>query len=184
MSRALDALLRPVLTGMHWALKGAWFFARPQTFGAHAVPLTPEGRLILVYLRYAGGWRVPGGRRHEKEPPIDAALRELCEEIGMTSHGEASLACDFEELTDFKRDTESIVVVRDVRYRPRRWSWEVEKVGEFDPDRLPDDLAEVTARWIGLLRPCLMMRAGAKHLANRASSVMGRYGPPDSDQRH
>ena len=140
---------------MHWALKSAWFVRRPKTFGAHALALTPEGRFILVRLRYASGWRVPGGRRHEKEPPIEAALRELREEIGMTSHGEARLARDFEELTDFKRDTASLVVVRNVRYRPHRWIWEVEQVREFDPDSLPDDLSVVTARWIEVLRPLL-----------------------------
>jgi len=155
LSGIVDAALRLALTAAHQVLRAAWFVRRPKTFGAHALAITPEGRIVLVKLRYAPEWRVPGGGRAETEDPIDAALRELREEIGLTAHGEARLARDFEEFTDFKRDTASLVVVRDVRYRPHRWSWEVERVREFDADRLPGDLSALTARWIEALRPLL-----------------------------
>ena len=55
---------------------------RPRTFGAHALALTPERKIVLVKLRYAPGWRLPGGGRGEHEDPRDAVLRELREEIG------------------------------------------------------------------------------------------------------
>ena len=48
--------------------------------------------MILVKLRYAPGWRLPGGGRADDEDPCEAALRELREEIGMTAHGKARLA--------------------------------------------------------------------------------------------
>jgi 8-oxo-dGTP pyrophosphatase MutT (NUDIX family) len=98
---------------------------------------------------------MPGGGRPEQEDLVEAALRELREEIGMTSHGEVRRARDFEEPTDFKRDTASLVIVRDVRYRPRRWSWEVEQVCESELSSLPDDLSPQSARWIEALRPLL-----------------------------
>ena len=154
MSGFVDGALRLLVTVAHSARKLFWFVRRPKTYGAHAIALTPEGRIILVRLRYAPGWRVPGGGRRADEVPMDAALRELREEIGMTSHGEARLACDFEESIDFKRDTASLVVVRDVRYAPR-WSWEVEQVREFPLDSLPPDISPTSALWIEKVRPSL-----------------------------
>ncbi len=154
MSGVLDRLLRLVLTAVHCLLRGFWFVRRPNTCGAHALALTPERKIILVKLRYTSGWRVPGGGRPASEPALDAAVRELREEIGMTGHGEATPACDLEEIVHFKRDLVSLVIVRDVRYRPR-WSWEVEAVCEAEIDSLPADLSPVTRRWIEELRPLL-----------------------------
>jgi 8-oxo-dGTP pyrophosphatase MutT (NUDIX family) len=150
-----NRLLRIGATAAHKVLAAGWFFRRPRTFGAHAVPLTPEGRIVLVKLRYAPGWRVPGGGRSAGEPAIEAALRELTEEIGMTSHGEAKLACELEESVDFKRDLASVVVVREVEYRPKLWSWEVEKVCEAPLEDLPSDISPQTARWLRTVAPLL-----------------------------
>lgn len=152
--RFVDGALRIALTTLHYLLRATWFVRRPKTYGAHAVALTPDGKIVLVRLRYAPGWRLPGGGRAAHEAPIDAALRELREEIGMVAHGEAKTAHELEELVHFKRDTAALVVVRDVRYRPR-WSLEVEQVREADPDALPAETSENTRRWIGQVRPLL-----------------------------
>lgn len=148
-------MLRVAATAAHKLLKLGWFVRRPKTFGAHAVALTPEGRLVLVKLRYAPGWRLPGGGRHAQEPAIEAALRELREEIGMTAHGPVQLACELEESTDFRRDTASVVIVRDVEYRPRRWSWEVEQVREAELGAPPPDVSPQTVRWLKEVAPHL-----------------------------
>ncbi len=66
------------------------------------------GKVILVKLRYAPGWRLPGGGRRGTEEPQEAVLRELREEIGMTSHGTVDLACEFDEEVDHKRDLASL----------------------------------------------------------------------------
>ena len=128
-----------------------WLVRRPRTFGAHAYALTPERKLILVKLRYASGWRVPGGGRKHGEYAQAAVIRELREEIGMTAYGRVRFACELEEAVDFKRDLAALLVVEDVRYRPRRWSWEVEQVGEFALDRLPSDTSRTTLRWLDAL---------------------------------
>jgi 8-oxo-dGTP pyrophosphatase MutT (NUDIX family) len=150
-----DTLLRIGATAAHRLLKLGWLGRRSATYGAHAAALTREGRLILVKLRYARGWRLPGGGRGEGEDPRDAALRELREEIGMTSHGTVQLACELEESTDFKRDLASLVIVRDVEYRPKRWSWEVEKVLEVSVHDLPSDLSPQMRRWLKAVEPHL-----------------------------
>ncbi|MBA3670243.1 MAG: NUDIX domain-containing protein [Sphingomonas sp.] len=147
----VDKALRLLMRAAHNVLKVAWFVRRPKTFGVHALALTPGGKVILVKLRYAPGWRLPGGGRKAKEGPHRAVLRELREEIGMTSHGTLDLACELEEDVDYKRDFASLFVVRDVEYRPN-WSWEIEDVMEASLDALPNDLSSRMANWLQALR--------------------------------
>jgi ADP-ribose pyrophosphatase YjhB (NUDIX family) len=151
--RVIDRMLRVMLTGVHQLLKLGWFVRRPRTYGAHALALTPERKIVLVKLRYAAGWRLPGGGRTHDEPADQAVLRELREEIGMRAHGAVRFACELDEETDFKRDLASLLVVDEVRYSPRRWSWEVEQVIEADLDRLPDGMSPRSLRWIAAVRP-------------------------------
>lgn len=133
---------------MHKLLKLNWFVRRPRTFGAHALALTPQRKLILVRLRYAAGWRLPGGGRSEDEDPRDAVLRELREEIGLTAHGEVRVAAELEERTDFKHDLAALLIVEDVRYRPGKWSWEIERIIEVPIEELPPDMSSRALRWI------------------------------------
>jgi 8-oxo-dGTP pyrophosphatase MutT (NUDIX family) len=151
----INRVLRAAATAFHKILTFGWFIRRPRTFGAHAIAFTPEGRLVLVRLWYAPGWRLPGGGRDPAESPVDAALRELEEETGAISHGEAKAAGELDEEVDFKRDTSSLVIVRDVKYRPKRWSWEVESVSDFAMDDLPPDLSPQTRRWLRAVEPHL-----------------------------
>jgi len=147
-----DRALRSALTAAHGLLKLSWFVRRPRTFGAHALALTPERRIILVKLRYAPGWRLPGGGRAQDEDPHDAVLRELREEIGMTSHGRVRFGAELDERADFKHDLASLLVVEDVVYRPHKWSWEIERVAEVDEGDLPKELSPRAARWLAALR--------------------------------
>jgi ADP-ribose pyrophosphatase YjhB (NUDIX family) len=110
---------------------------------------------VLVKLRYADGWRLPGGGRRHDEDPEEAVQRELREEIGMTACGEVKRVQDLEERPSFKRDLASILVVRDVEYKPHRWSWEVEEVLETSVEELPADLSPRTARWLKAALPYL-----------------------------
>ena len=150
----VDKALRLPLRAAHGLFKLGWFIRRPRSFGVHALALTPQGRAILVKLRYAPGWRLPGGGRKEAEDPREAVLRELREEIGMTAHGRLNLACELEEQVDHKRDLASLFIVRDVQYRPR-WSWEVEDVIEADLGSLPNELSSRMTDWLRELRPKL-----------------------------
>lgn len=150
----IEKARRPLFRAAHALLKVAWFIRRPRTFGVHALALTPHGRVILVKLRYAPGWRLPGGGRGADEEPREAVLRELREEIGLTAHGVVEAACQLEEVADYKRDLVSLFIVRDVAYRPK-WSWEVEEVMEANLDALPADLSRRMASWLRVLRPRL-----------------------------
>ena len=81
-------------------------------------------------------------------------MRELREEIGMLSHGRVSLACELEQDSDFRKDLASVLLVEDVRYRPR-WSWEVERVIEVPPGTLPPDMSPLAAEWIAAVSEAL-----------------------------
>lgn len=134
-----DRVVRPFVTAVHKLLRSSR--PRPPGRGAHALVFTSVGRIILVKLRYAPGWRLPGGGRKAGENLRDAVLRELREEIGMTSHGAV-------------RETPlpELLVVQDVRYTPRKWSWEVEAIREATLDDLPADVSPLAAKWIEAVR--------------------------------
>lgn len=141
----LTRVLHGAVSGFQRLRRTAWFFTRPATSGVHAVPITPTGKIVLVTLSYARGWRLPGGGRKPREDPEAAILRELREEIGMVSWGQVERVTDFEHRPDFRRDRSSLFVVRAVVYRPK-WSLEIKKVGEFEPGKLPLSTAPVTLR--------------------------------------
>ncbi|MGH6659010.1 MAG: NUDIX domain-containing protein [Sphingomicrobium sp.] len=147
-----DKLLRLALTLGHGLLRASWFVRRPRTYGAHALALTEDRKVILVKLRYAPGWRLPGGGRGADEPAEQAVLRELREEIGMTAHGRVTHACTLDENTDFKRDLASLLIVEDVRFAPRRFSWEIEQVMAAPIGALPSNLSPRARRWLDALR--------------------------------
>ncbi len=114
--------------------------------GVHAVPVTADGKVVLVKLTYAPGWRVPGGGLGKGEAAEDAILRELREEIGLLSHG-AIEPLEERQPGAVPNDQPAYFVVRDVVYRARR-SLEVDEVREFDPGRLPEDTTPWTAHLV------------------------------------
>ena len=69
----------------------------------------------------------------------------------MTSYRSAQPVGELEERVDFRRDLASLVIVRDVKYRPKRWSWEVEAVRDVALDDLPSDLSPQTRRWLRMV---------------------------------
>jgi 8-oxo-dGTP pyrophosphatase MutT (NUDIX family) len=129
--------------------RAAWFVTRPKTVGVHGIPLTPEGKVVLVTLSYAPGWRLPGGGQKANEDSRAAMLRELREEIGLTSFDSADRVFGFLHRPDHRRGQASLFVVRGVRYQPR-WSLEVKAVGEFSLQDLPPETAGVTHQLLAL----------------------------------
>jgi 8-oxo-dGTP pyrophosphatase MutT (NUDIX family) len=147
VSRRLLGAALSLLQGLRrlfWALGG-----RPGP-GVLAVPLTREGKLVMIRLTYARGWRLPGGGVDRGEDPREAALRELAEEIGMTAHG--AVTCLDE--SDEPGGGSTLFLVRDVRYSPKR-TFEVEDVAEFALDSLPGRTTPLTRRTLEQALPLI-----------------------------
>jgi len=55
-----------------------------------------DGRLLLVRHSYKSGWATPGGFVDRGEPPADAAIREVGEEVGLVVRivGEPTVVVD------------------------------------------------------------------------------------------
>jgi 8-oxo-dGTP pyrophosphatase MutT (NUDIX family) len=135
-------LIRTVFTFLHGLRRLLWLATGPGRDGVHAVPLTAAGRVVLVKLTYAPGWRLPGGGRKRGEAPVEAILRELREEIGLTGHGSIERLEDVHP-AGLPGDRSALFLVRDVAWRPRR-SLEVEEAREFDRAELPEDVSDWT----------------------------------------
>jgi 8-oxo-dGTP pyrophosphatase MutT (NUDIX family) len=131
--------IRAILTPLH----RLWRLIRPLVGGGrdgvHAIALTATGKVVLVRLTYALGWRLPGGGRHRGEEPDAAMLRELREEIGLVSHERIERLEEARPGSAVPGDRSALFRLSGVVYRPRR-SFEIDEVGEFDPGNLPEDI--------------------------------------------
>lgn len=146
-SRLRALPLRLALRTYVLAWQAIWFFTRPSTMGVRAIPVTPKGEVVLVRHTYLDGWYLPGGGRAMHEPPADAALRELREEIGLIAHDEVRHLGELTATPNFRRDTTSLFVVTGVTFAARH-SLEIDAVAAFAPDALPGDTRPSTRRRI------------------------------------
>jgi 8-oxo-dGTP diphosphatase len=94
--------------GGYQLLRTYWRFRHPTTHGA-LVALWCEGEVLLVRHSYVGYYSAPGGYLHEGESAVDAAQRELREELGVTAPSQDfSLALELTHEWEGKEDHVSI----------------------------------------------------------------------------
>ncbi|HEX8192182.1 MAG TPA: NUDIX domain-containing protein [Allosphingosinicella sp.] len=140
-------LVRTAVTAFQSLRRAIWFVTRPEVRGVLALPLTPEGKIVLVRLTYDKGWHLPGGGLKRGEDPQAAILRELREEIGLQSHGAVTCLGAFEHRPDRRKGRTTFFRVEDVRYAFKP-SLEIEELGAFAPDALPPGTTQLTAKKI------------------------------------
>lgn len=123
-----DAIFRLFMT-----VRALW---APTAMGVAGAVMDERGRILLVRHRYNPGWRLPGGGVNRGEPPQDAVLRELAEEVGL-SGGE----CEFFGLYVRKAGWATAVIAlyrvggAQVRFRP---NLEIKEICYADPHHPPD----------------------------------------------
>jgi ADP-ribose pyrophosphatase YjhB (NUDIX family) len=100
----IDACYRLAYRVGYRAVRQIWRIHRPRHRGA-LVAIWHDGGLCLVRPSYRPTWELPGGGAKAGEPAIDAARRELREELGLDLP-EASFVMSFETEhdRDYRRD--------------------------------------------------------------------------------
>lgn len=81
-SNSKRPLLENIALGVRLAAQAV---LAPVAYGAHGMIEDDAGKLLLVRHTYVPGWHFPGGGVQRGEPAHAAVLRELNEEIGLTS---------------------------------------------------------------------------------------------------
>jgi len=137
MRRWLERLLRSLVVHAHALL-------HPVDVGVAAI-VEQAGRVVLVRHSYKSGWLLPGGGVDWGEPPADAVIRELQEEIGLTQSAPPQLIgvfigrhCWATNLILLYRVREAVFV-----FRP---SWEIRAITLADPAALPAGTGRAVGR--------------------------------------
>jgi 8-oxo-dGTP pyrophosphatase MutT (NUDIX family) len=84
-------VLRLGYRAAYTAMRAYWFVLRPEVSGVKCVLLN-QGRVLLVRHTYGDPrWDLPGGSLKRGELPVDAARREMSEELGVEIEAWTSL---------------------------------------------------------------------------------------------
>jgi 8-oxo-dGTP pyrophosphatase MutT (NUDIX family) len=103
------------------------------------------GRVVLVRHSYKSGWLLPGGAVDRGEPPADAVIRELQEEIGLTQSAPPQLLGVFTRRHLWATNMILLYRVREAVFvfRP---SWEIRAITLADPAAPPDGTGPAVGR--------------------------------------
>ncbi len=117
----------------------------PIALGAHAMLVTPDGKVVLARHSYKSGWSFPGGGVGRGEAPVDALLRELREEIGVVRSDPPLFFGLYTRRSGWA--TNVVVLYRlmnaQVEFRP---NFEVREITFADPANPPQGTSAGTAR--------------------------------------
>ena len=110
----------------------------PTVMGVAGAVYDESGRILLVRHSYNPGWRLPGGGVDRGEPPRDAILRELREEVGLAG-GEAEFFGLYVRKAGWVTSVVALYRIRGgtVNFRP---NLEIREICYADPKAPPDGL--------------------------------------------
>lgn len=117
----------------------------PVAFGVSAVAQDKQGRVLLVRHRYMSGWQLPGGGVGRNEPPAEAIIRELKEEVGLAAYDAPEFSGLFTRKAGIATNVIALFRIRNVQidFRP---NWEIKEVLFADPAAPPADATPATLR--------------------------------------
>jgi 8-oxo-dGTP pyrophosphatase MutT (NUDIX family) len=117
----------------------------PVAFGVSAVLTDVDRRVLLVRQRYSPGWHLPGGGVERGEPPADAIVRELEEEVGLQSSGTPVLLGLYTRTVGMATNVVALYRVPDaqIAFRPNA---EIAEILWADMSAPPEDATPATLR--------------------------------------
>ena len=152
MRRIRYSLLRTAYRVAYALLRVYWSVFRPRTRGVKCV--IARGHEVLL-VRHTYGprtrWELPGGGVKRREEPLDAARREIREELGIDVDDWRLLGDLFERI-ERKRDRLWCYATELGDQRIVRDEAEIAEVRWFDRDRPPAETARYVRRILALAR--------------------------------
>jgi len=117
----------------------------PVAFGASGIVEDRQGRVALVRHSYKTGWYLPGGGVDRGEPPADAVIRELKEEIGLMHSAPPELLGLLTRKVGWATNVVALYRVRDavVEFKP---NFEIREMVFADPASPPPGTTAGTRR--------------------------------------
>ena len=129
-----------------------WRVARPNVYGAKAVVIDPQRRVLLVRHSYTrDAWMLPGGGVKPAEDAAAAVLREIAEETGVAARA-PRLHGQFLDTRQGARNHISLFVCDADGEPPRVDGGEIVEARWFPMDALPPDIALATGRRVTEVR--------------------------------
>ncbi len=127
-----------------------WFMAAralvsPVTFGVLGAVDDGAGKILLVRQSYAKGWMLPGGGVDRGELPERAVLRELQEEIGLTSAGQTEFFALYTRPAGWATNVVVLYRLRNAAFSFKP-GFEIREIQWVDPSDPPGDVAHGTKR--------------------------------------
>ena len=124
---------------------GAKALLSPSVIGANAIIVDPAGKVVLARHSYMTGLSLPGGGVKRAEPPQQAMLRELSEEIGVIRSDPPQMFGIYTRHTGWA--TNVVIIYRLMNAQVEfKSNFEVREIVFVDPNDPPPEATQGTRR--------------------------------------
>ena len=115
-----------------------WFIFRPKTTGVKCL-IECRGEYLLIQTTYSGNyWTLPGGGVKYQENLVQAIMREVKEEVGI-SLGKVQLLGQYESSVEYKKDTVNLFYANIHTKELLKRDAEILKTQWFSKNTLPEN---------------------------------------------
>ena len=120
-------------------MRGWGWLVRPVVLGVRMI-LVQDGEIVLVRHTYMSGWHFPGGSIQSGETPLEAAAREVREEVGAELLEPPRLVGVFSYFGGGNSDHVTVYLCQKFRLGEATDRWEIAERESFRLDALPPQL--------------------------------------------